>query len=170
MVGEAVIEERWLPVVGWEGHEVSDHGRVRSLDRVVTFPDGRSRRAKGCILKPQKRSGYYVVQVGRKTQYVHDLVLEAFDGPKPMGECVRHGPLGHLNNSLTNLCYGTRSENGYDSSLRDLTHPQSHKTACPEGHPYDGKRTRPCGSTYRYCKRCKNKKERERYARLRLAS
>lgn len=29
--------ERWLPVVGFEGlYEVSDHGRVRSLDRIVS--------------------------------------------------------------------------------------------------------------------------------------
>lgn len=36
---------KWLPVVGWEGYyEVSDQGQVRSVERVVTYRDGRSRR------------------------------------------------------------------------------------------------------------------------------
>lgn len=29
------MTEQWKPVVGWPGYEVSDHGRVRSLDRVI---------------------------------------------------------------------------------------------------------------------------------------
>lgn len=30
------VMENWLPVVGYEGlYEVSDHGRVRSVDRVI---------------------------------------------------------------------------------------------------------------------------------------
>lgn len=36
-----MADERWLPVAGFEGYyEVSDHGRVRSVDRVVTFKYG----------------------------------------------------------------------------------------------------------------------------------
>lgn len=162
-----MTEERWLPVVGWEGlYEVSDMGRVRSLDRTVPTSGGRYRRAPGCILKPQKRSGYQVVMLrripDRKTYYIHDLVLSAFVGPKPERQCVRHGVKGRLVNELTNLCYGTRSENNYDCSRRDRTHPQSHKTTCPRNHPYDGKATRPNGSTYRYCKRCDRERNRMR--------
>jgi hypothetical protein len=121
------------------------------------------------VLKPQKRSGYHVVQFGRKTRYIHDLVLEAFVGPKPSGNDVRHGPLGRSNNSLVNLCYGTRSDNEYDKVL-DGTHQQARKNRCPKRHPYDGQRTRANGYTYRYCKRCKNEQERERYHEVRRAS
>jgi hypothetical protein len=36
--------ERWRQVPGYEGHyEVSDRGRVRSIDRVVIMKDGRRR-------------------------------------------------------------------------------------------------------------------------------
>ena len=36
-----VDAERWLPVVGWEGrYEVSDHGRVRTVEHVVIRRDG----------------------------------------------------------------------------------------------------------------------------------
>lgn len=41
----AMPEERWLPVVRWEGiYEVSDRGRVRSLPRLAHFKDGRKPR------------------------------------------------------------------------------------------------------------------------------
>jgi len=34
--------ERWLPVVGYEDiYEVSDHGRVRSVDRIIIHPRNR---------------------------------------------------------------------------------------------------------------------------------
>jgi hypothetical protein len=111
------------------------------------------------------RSGYRVVFFGRKTVYVHDLVLEAFVGPKPPEGDVRHGQLGPLDNSLENLCYGTRSDNIYDC-IADGNHPQASKTRCPEGHCYDGVGRRRSG-TYRYCKRCKNAANRRHYARMR---
>ena len=42
------MTEQWLSVVGWEGlFWVSDHGRVRSADRVTN-----GRRIKGRVLKP----------------------------------------------------------------------------------------------------------------------
>ncbi|MGH8236046.1 MAG: NUMOD4 domain-containing protein [Steroidobacteraceae bacterium] len=49
--------EKWLPVVGWEGlYEVSDQGRVRSLDRTVEMPCTRwggtlKRLTRGRVLK-----------------------------------------------------------------------------------------------------------------------
>jgi hypothetical protein len=118
--------ERWLPVVGWEGlYEVSDLGRVRSLPRrgkrrARTYGDGR-------VLKhyvgPGTR-GYPTVGLSygerRKNRLVHQLVLEAFVGPRLPGIDSRHGPAGKLDASLRNLCYGTRKENFADR-LRDGT-------------------------------------------------
>jgi hypothetical protein len=54
---------------------------------------------------------------------VHKLVAEAFLGPCPEGQEVRHGPKGRYCNELENLCYGTRKENMADT-LRDGTRAQ----------------------------------------------
>lgn len=48
---DATPEEHWLPVVGYEGlYEVSNLGRVRSLDRMIPDRWGRSKPIKGKIL------------------------------------------------------------------------------------------------------------------------
>lgn len=45
--------EKWAPIAGYEGHyEVSDHGNVRSLDRVVKTSRG-TRRVQGKTHCPQ---------------------------------------------------------------------------------------------------------------------
>ena len=59
--------ETWLPVAGYPDYEVSDQGRVRSLDRWVKFADGRGRTALGQVLKPWKHAGdYQAVRLNRK--------------------------------------------------------------------------------------------------------
>lgn len=114
--------EIWKPVVGHEGaYEVSDLGRVRSLERVipVTLSNGRiaQRRVPGKLLAPGLDSaGYLSVQLGRKggSVRVHWLVLAAFVGPAPEGAQRLHNDGCRTNNSLANLRYGTRSENMQD--------------------------------------------------------
>lgn len=45
-------KEIWKPIVGFEGfYEVSNLGRVRSIDRITTDSLGRSYFTKGVILK-----------------------------------------------------------------------------------------------------------------------
>lgn len=58
--------ESWRSVVGFENrYEVSDHGRVRSLDRIIDGKDGRRTRWPGRILKLAKGShGYPMVSLG----------------------------------------------------------------------------------------------------------
>lgn len=135
-----MIVERWLPVPDWEDlYEVSDQGRVRSLDRVVTGRDGRTRRFRGKILKlglnPQ--TGYLMVVLCRnactQTRAVHDLVLRAFVGPPPAGSLCRHGPLGKLHNWRTNLQWGTPSENNYDT-VRYGRHFHANSPTCKRKH------------------------------------
>ena len=108
-----VTPERWLTVARGGGvYDVSSLGYVRSLSHMT---NGRGWR-EGRVLKPSATpSGYSQVQLsvdGRvEHAYVHDLVAEAFIGPKPEGQEVRHGPGGKSDNSAANLSYGTHKQN-----------------------------------------------------------
>lgn len=108
--------ERWLPVAGYEGiYEVSDQGRVRSLDRTVPHGHTGTRRAAGRELRLLIDSGGYpFVHLGRRPQRrvrVHVLVLETFVGPRPAGLCGLHRDDVKTNGRLSNLRWGTQSEN-----------------------------------------------------------
>lgn len=78
------MEESWKPVVGYEGlYEVSDLGRVRSLDRVVKGKRNSKWERKGRILQQVNRgNGYYAVCLHKsgtqKMHHVHRLVAVAF--------------------------------------------------------------------------------------------
>lgn len=151
--------ETWKPIPGYEGlYEVSDLGRVRSLDRV----DRRGRFWLGRTLKPQLgTSGYLAVALSRhsclKTRAIHRLVLEAFIGPCPKGLIGLHLNDIKTDNRLENLRWGTYSENNYDS-VRNGRHGGSRKTRCPQGHslkhPNIVKPWRKDGS--RACRSCSN--------------
>lgn len=107
--------EEWRAVTGYEGfYEVSDLGRVRSLDRAVRSRGG-FRLTRGCLLKPQKHSrGYAQVGLGRRTALVHRLVLDAFRGPCPDGMEGCHNNGVRTDNRLDNLRYDTPVSNAQD--------------------------------------------------------
>jgi hypothetical protein len=114
------VTERWLPVVGFDGYEVSDLGRVRSLTRVVETSTG-PRIYQGRVLQQvtaPAAHGYPRVGLSKggvtRPKKVYKLVLEAFVGPCPPGQEGRHGPAGKSVSALSNLCYGTRRENNED--------------------------------------------------------
>jgi len=132
----------WRAVPGWEGYfEVSDDGRVRSLDRKVSHPTSGTRRLKGRELKQAKAGtggGYFYVTLTRagerRNKYVHTLVLEAFVGPQPEGMEACHGPAGRYVNTPDNLRWDTRKANVADMVVRDKTHSEVRKTHCKRGH------------------------------------
>lgn len=116
-------EERWLPAVGYEGlYEVSNHGRVRSLDKVVRGSYGSKMLKRSCVRKLHKtKDGYMSLQLmkdgKRRYRLVHRLVLESFVGPCPPGYECRHFPdKDPANNRLTNLSWGTPQQNGRDKT------------------------------------------------------
>lgn len=135
-------EESWLPIAGYEGtYEVSDLGRIRSLDRL----DRLGRLRPGVVRKLQvDRDGYLQFHTGgkpRRQLRVHRLVLMAFVGPPPVADSeALHGDGDPSNNALSNLRWGTRSENAVDAVLHG-THRNTAKTHCPKGHFYDESNT-----------------------------
>lgn len=113
-------EEKWLPVVGYEdGYMVSSLGRVKSIDRIVSYTDGRNAIKLGRILANGKlKSKYLTVALyengKRKYIAVQNIVLNAFVGPKPNGLFRLHADDNPENNKLTNLRYGSAKDNADD--------------------------------------------------------
>lgn len=73
-----IAPEEWRPVIDWEDcYEVSNHGRVRSLDRIRAH-DGVTMR--GRLLKGDGRGRYTLVDGRNQVQrYGVDLAQEAFE-------------------------------------------------------------------------------------------
>lgn len=156
-------QEQWRPVVGFEGlYEVSNCGRVRSLDRLVKSSLGRKRKSAGRILKPwtSNRGGYLVLKLAKDSEkrkaLVQVLVLEAFVGPRPDGMVCCHNDGDATNNHLSNLRWDTYSANNHDL-VKHGTHWNASKTHCPRGHEYTSENTRHYvhrGWNLRYCRAC----------------
>lgn len=150
-MNESTVLETWLPIPDYEGlYEVSDLGRVRSLPRPY---------CRGRILRETSHSRRYL-QVGlsqngvAKTRLIHQLVMEAFVGPCPGGQEIRHLDGTRSNNALTNLTYGTPHENQQDS-LRHGTNNNARKTHCIRSHEFTESNTYITPSTGgRICRRC----------------
>lgn len=99
-------------------YQVSNHGRVRSLDRIVVRPLRGDMKLKGRKLKQISNRGCRQVSLSKdgdgKNHKVHVLVASAFLGPRPEGKETCHGPNGKLDNSVSNLSYGTHGDNMRD--------------------------------------------------------
>lgn len=156
------MSENWRSVAGLEGlYEVSDLGSVRSLDRIVRYPDGRRSYLKpGRILRTSfnKDDGYFHVALYRdgKCCYrglVHVLVLETFVGPRPPGLEARHLNGHGADNRLTNLAWGTSSENTHDL-VRHGRHNNARKTHCKHGHEFTAANTYQHSRGGRQCREC----------------
>lgn len=157
-VEEVTIEE-WRPVPEWEGlYEVSSLGRLRSLPREFLDAKGRSGTRPGRIIgspgAPPVPYPRALLQRGPRKQWfkIHTLVALAFFGPRPEGMEVRHLDGDPENNAVSNLAYGTSTENKLDC-VRHGTHHWANKTHCPRNHPYDDENTRMYQGR-RFCKAC----------------
>jgi hypothetical protein len=146
-VSDCSATERWLPIPGYEGfYEVSDLGRIRSIDRVVptiaSNPTGPTRTLKGKIRATTPRAGYPSVRLSRdgviRIVDVHVVVLTTFQGPPPReGMFCLHENDIRTDCRLSNLRWGTQRDNKLDE-IRNGNNGQLSKTRCPRGHLYAG--------------------------------
>jgi hypothetical protein len=173
----ALVAEEWRPVAGHAGYEVSNLGRVRSVDRVVEQPSRWGspvqRRLKGRLiaLRPD-RKGYLYVWLGKgRGQAVHRLVLLAFVGPCSDRCEGAHGDGNPANNALANLAWKTRKENHADKRRHGTQtsgerHPGWSGSSCRNGHERRVENTRIIrgrhGSIRRVCRTCQRESYRIR--------
>ena len=144
------MEELWKPVNFGTTYEVSSLGRVRNTKT-------------GKVLEGTlNEDGYvrvYLSENGKhskhKSFYVHLLVAEAFIGPCPEGQQVRHWDGNQQNNRRDNLLHGTPKENCEDRDKRHGRNGHANKTNCGTCDlPYDDENTyiNPAGA--RVCRNC----------------
>ena len=105
-------KEIWKDIPEFEGYQVSNLGRVKSLEGIDAL--GHKRKEK--ILKPQMlNNGYYRVALWKnsiqKRYLVHRLVWIAFNGHIPEGYEINHLNEVKSNNRLENLNLVTHKEN-----------------------------------------------------------
>lgn len=114
------MTEQWKPVPGYEGkYEVSDQGRVRSVDALVPYNHWRSgarllRLKRGKLLPTQRiNSGYLIVHMHkdnkREAKTVHRLVASVF--VEGGGREVNHHNGDKTDNRATNLEWSSSKDN-----------------------------------------------------------
>ena len=109
--------EIWKNIKGYEGlYQVSDQGRVKSLERIIIKKDGRKFTVKERVLRPgATKDGYLIVALHagdkQKTLTVHRLVCQAFHKNPENKPCVNHIDENKTNNAANNLEWCTYEEN-----------------------------------------------------------
>ena len=126
--------EIWLPVQRYEGlYEVSNYGRVYSLEKIVRSKAGSTQTKKAKMLHWVNKRGYAGVQMSRDGRHrlmsVHILVGRAFVQNPDNYPQINHKDENKLNNCSNNLewCtskynnnYGTKRERGRVSQLNHV--------------------------------------------------
>ena len=111
------MTEVWKDIKGYEGsYQVSNLGRVKSLERTFIDKIGHKQHTKERILKQFTAShGYLQVDLyngsSKKKRLVHRLVCEAFHENTENKPCVNHIDENKTNNVASNLEWCTYEEN-----------------------------------------------------------
>lgn len=114
--------EQWRDIPGWADHQISNFGRVRSLNFNHTGEVG--------ILRTSVRGGYASVV---RNYPIHLLVASVFH-PNPDNKPeVDHIDRDKLNNLSDNLRWVTKSENNINRSFKLPTSGERHVHKCKGG-------------------------------------
>jgi len=119
----ANVTEHWLPIPGWEGlYEVSDAGKIRSVDRIVANGANTTRFIRGRILALTCRDGYMTATLKRQKRqqriYVNRVMLLAFKPRADSSELLAcHDNGNRADNRLANLRWDDHSGNAADTAL-----------------------------------------------------
>lgn len=111
---EELDNEIWRDIPDYEGHyQVSNLGRVRSLNRYINHKDHKVQYVTGRLINYHKVRQYFQVRLSMngttKQYYIHRLVMLTFNGYSKL--CVDHIDGNTENNRLSNLRYVTYKEN-----------------------------------------------------------
>lgn len=116
-IEEFMKEERWVDIYGYEGYyQVSNYGRIRSLERIVKCNSGtRVEPSKLLSTKHINNNGYVLIGLGKngkkKFFQLHKLVLSNFLGCAINKIQINHIDENKQNNRLDNLHYCTAKFN-----------------------------------------------------------
>lgn len=108
------MTEIWKDVEGYDGkYQVSNLGRVRSVDHTTISSIGKKRHFKGQLIKPHiTKCGYMRICIhGKKVLFVHRAVAKAFVPGYFEGAQVNHKDENKQNNRYDNLEWVTPKEN-----------------------------------------------------------
>lgn len=118
------MDEIWRDIEGYKGlYQVSDQGRIRSLDRIVAHSRYGYKTLKGRLLRPTKNGdGYFYINLYKdnheKKYKTHRLVAQAFIPNPENKEEVDHINTKRDDNRVENLRWATKLENNRNSLTR----------------------------------------------------
>lgn len=148
--------EEWRDIPTAPGYQASSEGRIRSVERVVQYSDGRRRKYPSVIQSPGLSRGYWIVGIGkRRTRAVHLLVAEAFHGSRPLRSQACHNNGDKNDNRPENIRWDTVSKNALDKQKHGTDHKRNQEN-CVRGHRLEGSNLRaaPRKRGLRECRAC----------------